>query len=111
MDEEFRRFARRAIVVNWKSMTQLSTEIPEWSSRLSAALGWDNLQALPRGSYIAAVEAIEKRYDEVEGGKLFAAARKYDARYVIATRDLGPEFEKFVASPRFGRYLLYDLNR
>lgn len=110
-DEDFRLRARRAIVVNWKSVPQLAGELPEWQERLSAALGWPDLRALPRGSYLKAVEAMRARYDAVPADALVAAARRYGARYVVATRDLGDDLRHRLAAPAFGRYLLYDLSR
>ena len=110
-EEAFRWHARRAIVINWKSPPQLAGELPGWRDRMAATLGWENLDPLPRGSYLRAVEAMKSRYEEVPPDLLVAAAAKYGARYVVATRDLGPESAPRRVSPRFGRYLLYNLTR
>jgi hypothetical protein len=98
-------------VINWKSPPQLAGELPEWRDRMAAALGWRNLDALPRGSYLRTVEAMKSRYDAVPPNLLTAAARQYGARYVVATRDLGPDVAPLRVGPAFGRYLLYDLTR
>lgn len=111
MEEDFRWFARRAIVVNWKSVPQLAGELPEWRDRMAAALGWPNLDPLPRGSYVAAQRAMSERCDRVDGKSLFAAARRYHADFVVATHDLGLEFERHRVGPVFGRYLLYHVSR
>lgn len=110
-EEAFRWHARRAIVINWKSPPQLAGELPEWRDRMAATLGWSDLSLLPRGSYVRAVEAMKRRFDETPPDALAAAAAKYHARYVVATRDLGPEYASRRAGPAFGRYLLYDLSR
>jgi hypothetical protein len=110
-EEDFRWNARRAIVVNWKSPPQLAGELPEWRDRMAAALGWQNLDPLPRGSYLGAIEAMKKRYDQAPADALFAAARKYDARFIVATRDLGNDYTDRQFGPTFGRYLLYDARR
>ena len=110
-EEDFRWHARRAIVVNWKSVPQLSGELPEWRDRLSAVLGWANLDPLPRGAYLATVAAMRERYDRVPTDALLSAAKRYGARYLLATRDLGPAFRQRRAGPAFGRFLLYDLSR
>jgi hypothetical protein len=110
-EESFRWHARRAIVVNWKSPPQLSGEMPAWRDRLAAALGWENLDALPRGSFVQARRAIAGRYAEVPGEALISAAARYGARYILASRDLGPNMVDRRTGPAFGRYLLYDLQR
>jgi len=111
VDEDFRWYARRAIVINWKSVPQLAGELPEWQSRMAATMGWTNLDALPRGSYLNAQTAMRERYDQTPADALFAAAAKYGARYVVVTRDLGADFRRRQIGPAFGRYLLYDVTR
>jgi hypothetical protein len=110
-EEEFRWNARRAIVVNWKSPPQLAGELPQWRDRMSAALGLPNLDALPRGSYPGAIDAMERLYAQAPPEALFAAAREYGARYVVAVRDFGPAHAARRVGPAFGRYLLYDARR
>ncbi|MCS7032763.1 MAG: hypothetical protein NZ561_02070, partial [Phycisphaerae bacterium] len=74
-------------------------------------LGWPNLDPLPRGSYLRAVEAMRRRYAELDGATLFPVAQRFGARYVVAMSDFGREFERYRVAPAFGRYLLYDLTR
>jgi len=111
VDEDFRWFAKRAIVINWKSVPQLAGELPEWHARMAAALGWETLDALPRGSYLLAQDAMRSRYEKVDGSALFTGARRYGAQYVVAVRSLGSEFEPYRVGPAFGRYLLYKVSR
>ena len=111
-EESFRPHARRAIVVNFKGVPQLSAELPEWRDRLLDVLGLKStgdLLALPRpmGKTLAAIRA---RYDTLPADHHFAVARKYGARYVVLTRRL--DSPPPGVSPAFdnGRYILYDLN-
>ena len=110
-DEDFRWTARRAIVVNWKSVPQLAGELPAWVARMSDSLGWPNLDPVPRQSYISAIQTMQLRYDELTAEQYLNAARKYGAAFFVAARDLGPEMESKRASPVFGRYRLYAASR
>ncbi len=89
-DEMFRLQARRAIVVNFKGVPQLSTELPAWRDRLSHVLHLPNLDSLPRGSMVRTLEAIGERYDELSADQLVQAADRYGARYVV-TRHTIPD--------------------
>jgi hypothetical protein len=60
-EQLFRYHARRAIVVNFKNVPQLSSEIPEWKDRLEAILD-QPLSALPK-RFDRAHQAIAARYD------------------------------------------------
>jgi hypothetical protein len=78
---------------------------------MAAALGWDDLDALPRSSYLKAIEAMRYRYDSVPVESLQLAAQRYGARYIVAARPLGASTGLHRVGPSFGRYLLYELRR
>jgi hypothetical protein len=106
-EQEFRLTARRAIVVNFKGVPQLSAELPEWRDRLARVLDLPpTLDVLPRGRFDHTLAAIAKRYDELPLDHLISVAHRYHARYIVATRALdvpaGLVFES-------GPYHLYDL--
>lgn len=106
-EEGFRLVAQRAIVINFKGVPQLSSELGEWRDRLCRVLDLPDLRGLPH-RMDRTLEAIGKRYGELSAAQLAQAAQAYHARYVVATRavDFGPGakvvFEK-------GVYHLYDL--
>jgi hypothetical protein len=107
-EQEFRLIARRAIVVNFKGVPQLSAELPEWRDRLARVLDLPpTLDALPRERFDHTLAAIAKRYGELPADHLRAVAREYHARYVVAARplDLGGAALVFESGP----YHLYDL--
>lgn len=102
-EQLFRYHARRAIVVNFKNVPQLSIEMTEWRERLEAVIGTP-LSTLPK-RFDLAHAAIALAYDDRPVDALIAVAKHYDARYVITTRPqptLHPVFEN-------GSYHLYDL--
>ena len=87
-EESFRLHARRAIVVNFKGVPQLSAELPEWRDRLLNVLDLKTTKDLlalphPMGQTLRAIRA---RYNDLPPEHLFAVARKYNARYVLLTR-------------------------
>lgn len=84
-EEPFRFEARRAIVVNFKGVPPLRSELPEWRDRLKAVLQMDDLRSLPRGM-AAASDAIQRRYESLPASHLASVARDYEARYVILSR-------------------------
>jgi MFS family permease len=102
----FRFHARRAIVVNFKGVPQLSSEMPEWKRRLEDVLD-QPLSNLPR-RFDRTHDAIARRYDELSAVHLRRVSRAYRARYVMTTRPvegLGPAvFENASCH-------LYDLSR
>lgn len=81
-EEPFRFEARRAIVVNFKGVPPLRSELPEWRDRLKAVLQLDDLRSLPRGM-AAANDAIHRRYESLPANYLASVARTYQARYVL----------------------------
>ena len=111
-DTSFRYLARRAAVVSFKHVPQLSAELPEWRDRLRAVLDLDNLSTLPH-PFPATLAAIGARYKQLPADHLFTVARKYGARYVIADRRLpGRDAALAHESPdASGGYFLYDLAR
>ena len=111
-DTSFRYLARRAAVVSFKHVPQLSAELPEWRDRLRAVLDLDNLSTLPH-PFPATLAAIGARYKQLPADHLFTVARQYGARYVIADRRLpGRDAALAHESPdASGGYFLYDLAR
>ncbi len=86
-EESMRLVGRRAIVVNFKGVPQLSGEMLEWRDRLCAVLDLPNLSGLPHG-FAATRQAIRSRYDQLTLEQFQAVANKYGARYMIASHPL-----------------------
>ena len=88
-EESFRVRARRAIVVNYKGVPQLSGELAGWRDRLQDVLGLDTagLLALPRPMG-RTIQAIRARYDALPPEHHVAVARRWGARYVVVTHKL-----------------------
>ena len=110
-DTSFRYLSRRAAVVSFKHVPQLSAELPEWRDRLRAVLDMPNLSTLPH-PFPATLAAIGERYRALPADHLFAVARQYGARYVIADRRLAGEDALLIHQSRDGAgsgYFLYDL--
>jgi hypothetical protein len=112
-EEPFRLNARRAIVVNFKSVPQLSGELPEWRRRLERVLDDTNLAALPQNSHRpmhATLDAIRQRYDSRSGEHLFAVAREFGARYVVVGHVLEAAYNgKLVFVDVKEDFYVYDL--
>jgi hypothetical protein len=111
-EEALRPHARRAIVVNFKGVPQLSAELPEWRDRLLAVLDFKSTQellALPRpmGRTLGALRA---RYESLPPEHLCSVARQYNARYVVLTRrpNTAPA-GTVLAFDSNGRYFVYHL--
>jgi hypothetical protein len=112
-EQEFRLRARRAIVVNYKCVPQLSRELPAWRQRLQDILMID-LRDLPAGSFDRTLHEIRQLYDTRSPEHLEKAARIYNARFIVVGHRLGDAWE-----PRRVRemndatvgYFLYDLSR
>jgi hypothetical protein len=110
-EESFRVHARRAIVVNFKGVPQLSGELPAWRDRLQDVLGMDTggLLALPR-PMPKTLDAIRACYESLAPAHHDGVARKYGARYVILAHHVEPRGGwRLVHSDSRGRYFLYDL--
>lgn len=105
-DEMFRLHARRAIVVNFKAVPQLSGELAVWQERLCDVLELQKLTELAR-PYHATLRDIEKRYNALPEAHLAEVAELYGARYILTRRRLGPAWESKVVFGS-GEYVLYD---
>jgi hypothetical protein len=109
-EQSFRLHARRAIVVNFKNVPQLSGELGEWRDRLQNVLVIADIRSLPRPFY-RTLHAIRARYATLPPEHLIAAAQRYGARYVVTVRPLhAPGFGQPAFSDKQGQYFLYDLN-
>jgi hypothetical protein len=106
-EQEFRLVARRGIIVNFKGVPQLSSELGEWRDRLCRVLDMPSLAPLPH-RFDRALAAISIRYDEVPAEHLVAVAEHYGARYLLATHPLDLPAPARLVFER-GRYHLYDL--
>jgi hypothetical protein len=110
-EESFRVHARRAIVVNFKGVPQLSAELPEWRDRLQDVLGLDTqgLLALPKpmGRTLMAIRA---RYEALPPEHHGTVAAKYGARFVILGRATEAPGFRLVHADSTGSYFLYDLS-
>jgi hypothetical protein len=102
-EQLFRYHAQRAIVVNFKCVPQLSSEMPEWKARLEAILD-EPLSALPR-RFDLTHAAIAARYDALPPRHLVDVARHYHARYVVTAKPL-PGLKAVFENTS---YHLYDL--
>jgi hypothetical protein len=102
-EQLFRFHARRAIVINFKNVPQLSSEMLEWKRRLEDVLG-QPLTALPR-RFDLTHNAIAARYDALPPQHLVDVARRYNARYVVTATPL-PARQAVFENPS---YHLYDL--
>lgn len=102
-EQLFRFHAQRAIVVNFKNVPQLSSEMGQWRTRLEDVLD-QPLAKLPR-RFDLAHAAIAERYDSLSAEHLTAVAAKYGARYVITTHPLPAQQAAFENQS----FHLYDL--
>jgi hypothetical protein len=110
-EQAFRLHARRAIVINYKSVPQLSAEIPHWRDRLQDVLQLDDIRKLP-SPMDRTLAAIRERYASLPADHLIATAHKYGSRYLLTLRPL-PTSDKLVQAFQNGKasYFLYDLSR
>ncbi|HEV2295792.1 MAG TPA: DUF6798 domain-containing protein [Tepidisphaeraceae bacterium] len=105
-DEMFRLHARRAIVVNFKAVPQLSSELAVWQKRICDVLGLQKLSELSR-PYHATLWDMERRYNALPEAHLAEVAELYGARYILTRRRLSPAWDAKIAFGS-GEYLLYD---
>jgi hypothetical protein len=82
--QSFRLHARRAIVVNYKNVPQLSAELPEWRDRLQNVLGLPDLMTLPKGMG-KTLAGLRDRYAALPPAHLAQTARQYGATYIVTT--------------------------
>ena len=104
-EQEFRLLARRAIVINFKGVAQLSSELGEWRDRLCRVLDIPSLSVLPH-HFDQVFDAMAKRYEELPPDHLRKVAGEYHARYIVTTH---PFPAPAVADFESGRFHLYDL--
>ena len=110
-ESDWRMRAERATVVNFKAVPQLGAELAQWAQRLRDVLGLTNLnEELPHG-FDKIPPAMRILYHARPADALFAAAKKYNARYVVATRHLDPQYDPKLIDAAGDRYFLYDLQR
>lgn len=110
-EESFRIHARRAIVVNFKGVPQLSAELPEWRDRLSFVLDLDTQGLLnlpqPLGRTMS---AIRSRYVALPSAHHVRIANAYAADYIVLCRPAESSAGmRLVYSDSSGHYFLYDL--
>jgi len=107
-ETDFRLYAQRAIVVNFKHVPQLSGEIIQWERRLLDVLGVPDVSGFPH-DYTKTLAAIGRLYEGRPAADLFAVAEKYGARYIVVDHSLGAQFGGAVAFHREdNRYFVYD---
>jgi hypothetical protein len=83
-EQSFRLHARRAIVVNFKNVPQLSAELPVWRDRLKDVLDLPDLMRLPRGMG-PTLAALRDRYAALPPEHLAHTAGRYGAAYVVTS--------------------------
>jgi hypothetical protein len=109
-EEDFRLRARRAIVINFKGVPQLSGEFPEWRDRLRDVLDLPDLRVLPT-PFASTLAAIRDRYEALPPAHLEAVSRKYGARYVLVGHRISEWEARRVDVGANPEYFLYDLSR
>ena len=112
-ESSFRLSARRAIVVNFKAVPQLSGELPAWRERLGQVLMLD-IRRLPT-PFERTLREIRRRYEGREPEHYENVARRYGAGYVLVGHRLPDEWEpRRIAAMNDAAtddYFLYDLRR
>jgi hypothetical protein len=106
-DTVFRLEAQRAIVVNFKHVPQLSSELIEWIRRLRAVVGTSDLKHVPRG-YLQTIRVLDQRYNSRPPAELLDIAGKLSARYIVTGRDWGPDYQSMLVHRESGHYFVYD---
>jgi len=108
-EQAFRLEARRAIVINFKGIPQMSAQMATWRDRLQDILQLPDLLQLPE-PFDRTLDAIDQRYESRSDEHLIAVARKYDARYLIVGHRLSPAHDgQLIHTSASGHYFLYDL--
>ena len=111
-EQEFRLRAQRAIVVNFKCVPQLSSELPAWRERLGQVLMMDIRQL--RTPFKHTLYDMRNRYETLPPAHYANVARRYDARYILVGHRLPEEWEakrvREMIDATTG-YFLYDLQR
>jgi hypothetical protein len=111
-EQDFRLRAQRAIVVNYKCVPQLSSELPAWRERLGQILMTD-IRELPT-PFPATLRDIRQRYEALPPAHYANVAQRYNARYVLVGHRLPGEWEAkrvTALNDATPAYFLYDLQR
>jgi hypothetical protein len=110
-EQEFRLRAERAIVVNYKCVPQVSTEVDEWRSRLQAVLRSSDLRWY-RGSFTHTLAAMSHQYETLPPAHYELTAADYGARYVLVGHRLPADWEhRRIDLDGNTSWFLYDLAR
>jgi hypothetical protein len=108
-EQAFRLRARRAIVVNFKSVPQLSGELAAWRERLSQVLMLPDLTTLDR-PFDQTLAAIRARYESRTPEQLQNVARRYGARYILVAHRWPDSWEPYRMNLAANNaWFLYDL--
>jgi hypothetical protein len=104
-EQSMRVDGRRAIVVNFKAVPQLSGELAEWRRRMEKVLGQD-LRSLPRPmpQTLSAMAAI---YNERPAEDLRQLAGDFGARYIVTAQPKPPLGTPINPVPH--AYFVYDV--
>jgi len=106
-EDQFRLYARRAIVVNYKAPPQSSSELIGWRDRMQTVLDMPTLAPLPHGFAISN-DYIEHRYNHLTGEQQFAIARKTGASYIVVETLLEPQFDSKIVYRGPEKFAVYD---
>jgi hypothetical protein len=110
-EQAFRLHARRAIVVNFKGVPQLASELPIWRDRLLDVLQLEDLRQLP-GPLPATLAAIRRQYESLSPEYLVKVAERQGADYIITTGRMERlESIKLRHQTDDGAYFLYELTQ
>ena len=110
-ETDFRLYAERAIIVNFKHVPQLSGEIKEWNQRLSVVLG-PQLAALEAAGedYTRTMSSLSSMYESRSDDQLIAAATHYNAQFIVVTHPLQTSDVTLRYHPQSNPFFLYELN-
>lgn len=107
-EESMRLLGRRAIVVNFKGVPQLSAELAEWRKRLCDVLSIDDPTVLPRG-FGETMRAMRVRYNAMTPLQLEFAATKYGARFIVTEQLLDAPYFQLLYHDPARRWFLYSV--
>jgi hypothetical protein len=108
-DQIFRLHAQRAIVVNFKSPPQLSSELPEWHNRLRDSVNLADLFGL--AGFRGDIDwKLNQLYERVPDDTRYATARKYGASFVLVRHRMPPRYDShLIYHLKNGSYFLYHV--
>ncbi|HVT90839.1 MAG TPA: DUF6798 domain-containing protein [Tepidisphaeraceae bacterium] len=109
-EQSMRLMGRRAIIVNFKSVPQLSAELLEWNRRLCDVLKVDRLRD-DSHNFEQTLVYIRKRYNELSTEQLTQTAHQYGARLIVGTHELDFPDSQLIFTSAGRRYFVYDLSR